>query len=426
MTTGGVLARLADLDWLMPVCRAATRVFAQFRPFVLHVDEPSNGVVEKSADTVQGWFLAPRKHGQEIFLQLAGVRLTWIEVSRKDAMRMFGDDVRGFRAIADIDEIALVSGASTQEAKLELVVNGRVAASKPLLLLSLDTAAAEASQAKRTAKREWLMQHLACPTCGSGAAALTFSNGSIRCHACNASFEDNGKTFNFLPEELKREFKIADWDNISAHAYDEVAQDVIQQARASGGKVLDCGSGLRPSADETVICLEVDEFPNVDVLGVNQKLPFQNGVFDAVLSLNVLEHVTDPFVCARELMRVLKPGGTLYCCIPFLQPEHGYPDHYFNATRAGLRQLFSRDLELVRHFVPGSGQPVWTLHWFLAWYVRELPPAEKTAFLSMRIQDILADSAQALLQKPWVKHLSENGKWQLASSTAALFRKPGN
>ena len=40
-------------------------------------------------------------------------------------------------------------------------------------------------------------------------------------------------------------------------------------------------------------------------------LPFQNGSFDAVYSLDVLEHVVEQDRCLREMVRVLKPGGRL-------------------------------------------------------------------------------------------------------------------
>lgn len=422
MTPGELWARFANIDSLKPICRNATPILLRFRPFVVHIDVPENGALENSASVVQGWFLAPM-HVREFCLQLAGIPLRLVEVERKDAQRVFGLYAHGFRAIVDMDAVAIASAGHAGTANLELVFNGRVVASKPLRLLNCDAKAAKASARKRAEKREWLKSRLACPACDSRRCRLEFLDLEIRC-VCGASFEQSRALFNFLPERFKREFNISDWEDISAHAYDDVAKEVIEEARTKGGKVLDCGSGLRAEVDETVICLEVEAFPNVDVLGVNQKLPFQDAIFDAVLSLNVLEHVTDPFACADELVRVLKPGGTLYCCIPFLQPEHGYPDHYFNATRSGLRRIFARHLEMLRHFVPGSGQPVWTLHWFLSWYLRELPPAQRAEFLNLRVQDIIANPAQALLQKPWVTHLSDRGKWTLASSTAALFTKP--
>ncbi|MFO0662144.1 MAG: methyltransferase domain-containing protein [Polyangiaceae bacterium] len=41
-------------------------------------------------------------------------------------------------------------------------------------------------------------------------------------------------------------------------------------------------------------------------------LPFENNRFDAVLSGGLLEHFTDPRLVLAEMVRVLKPGGTLY------------------------------------------------------------------------------------------------------------------
>jgi SAM-dependent methyltransferase len=425
MTVGQVLARVADTEWLKPIVRVATRVYLRFRPFMLRVDEPSSGIIEGRAGTIHGWFIAP-SGSEHIRLQLGGVSLRWVAVERNDAKQVFGRSVRGFRAIADIDAVAMHARAANDEAELELMVDGTLGASKPLRLLRCDPALATASAQKRAEKRQWLQDRLACPRCESLTGRLEFGTGEIRCQSCGTSFPDDGKVYNFLPEEFKREFNIGDWDDISAHGYDEDAKEIIEEVRRNSGKVLDCGSGLRSETDEAVICLDVDAFPSVDVLGVNQRLPFRDGVFDAVLSLNVLEHVTDPFACAAELVRVLKPGGILYCCMPFLQPEHGYPDHYFNATRSGMRRLFARELELVRQFVPRSGEPVWSLHWFLSRYVLALPAAERAEFLKMRVEDLLADDPPGSLDRPWVTQLAEDGKWRLASSTAALFRKPAN
>lgn len=47
-----------------------------------------------------------------------------------------------------------------------------------------------------------------------------------------------------------------------------------------------------------------------------EPLPFPEARFDAVLSLEVIEHVRDPAAYIRELARVLEPGGRLYVSTP--------------------------------------------------------------------------------------------------------------
>ena len=75
-------------------------------------------------------------------------------------------------------------------------------------------------------------------------------------------------------------------------------------------------------------------------------MPFADASFDFVFSLAVFEHLHSPWLAARELGRVLRPGGRAYMLCAFLQPLHGYPDHYFNATESGLRRLFSDDFDV--------------------------------------------------------------------------------
>jgi SAM-dependent methyltransferase len=47
-----------------------------------------------------------------------------------------------------------------------------------------------------------------------------------------------------------------------------------------------------------------------------ERLPFVDGAFDRVICTETLEHVDDDAVLARELVRVLKPGGILAISVP--------------------------------------------------------------------------------------------------------------
>jgi ubiquinone/menaquinone biosynthesis C-methylase UbiE len=95
-----------------------------------------------------------------------------------------------------------------------------------------------------------------------------------------------------------------------------------------------------------VIGLEI-ETCSVAVIGDAMHLPFAGDSFDAVFSQAVLEHVTDPQAAVDEMTRVLKPGGTFYAEVAFMQPVHMAPIHFFNHTPFGLAHICRR-LELVR------------------------------------------------------------------------------
>ncbi len=52
------------------------------------------------------------------------------------------------------------------------------------------------------------------------------------------------------------------------------------------------------------------------ILASAEQLPFTDASFDAVLLLDVLEHVVDQHAVIHEVQRVLKPGGTLMLSVP--------------------------------------------------------------------------------------------------------------
>ncbi len=401
-------------------------MFGIFQPFKLWVDRPAAGEISTAICVIDGWF-AWRRGKQRPELRINNTALSWVPVKRPDVKRAQRWRLtQGFRAVLDASSFPVSALNSDRRIDIQLWNVDKIAAHWELRLNDGAIREGRLAEAHRESKRDWLKAHVTCPLCPAGTGALEFSGSCVRCIRCGGEYPDNGIVFDFLPQDLRNRFRIEDADDVSAHHYDEVALEIVEDVRGRGGKVLDCGSGMRPRVDEAVICIDVAPLPSVDVLAVNQKLPFKNAAFDAVLSLNVLEHVTDPFACAAELVRVLKPGGALYCCIPFLQPEHGYPHHYFNATRSGLRQLFPKELEIVEHVVPRSGEPIWSLRWFLSWYLEHLPADERRRFRQLRLKDVLEAKESSLLDQGWVERLSEEGKWKLASTTAAVFRKPAS
>lgn len=120
-------------------------------------------------------------------------------------------------------------------------------------------------------------------------------------------FERLGLKLDFLSDELRQQTRIAETDNISANGYDGTVNALIE--KHSAGLILDCGAGKRPIYHENVVNYEIVDYDSTDVIGVGEALPFADASFDAVISVAVLEHVRDPFKCAKEIIRVLKPGA---------------------------------------------------------------------------------------------------------------------
>jgi SAM-dependent methyltransferase len=119
----------------------------------------------------------------------------------------------------------------------------------------------------------------------------------------------------------------------------------IDEALASGGAILELGAGLDVHEAPNVVKTDAYVYAGarLDLVADAHALPFADASFDFVFSLAVFEHLHSPWIAAREMARVLKPGGKAYTLCAFFQPLHGYPDHYFNATESGLARLFSDD-----------------------------------------------------------------------------------
>lgn len=64
------------------------------------------------------------------------------------------------------------------------------------------------------------------------------------------------------------------------------------------------------------------------------------GSFQTIITTCTLEHVRDPFALARNITRLLAPGGALIVSAPFVWVIHNYPDDYWRFTPSGIRALF--------------------------------------------------------------------------------------
>lgn len=106
-----------------------------------------------------------------------------------------------------------------------------------------------------------------------------------------------------------------------------------------------------------VVTRPLPAYPDMEMLATSDPvlLPFDDGSFDAVLSMGVLEHVQDPGASLDELARVLTPGGLVYCHkLPnrrsYLERiakrigayHHGQLEHDTLYTLPSAREIFER------------------------------------------------------------------------------------
>jgi hypothetical protein len=141
----------------------------------------------------------------------------------------------------------------------------------------------------------------------------------------------------------------------------------VSELEGNPGKLYaDIGAGLRPIVWPNCAYVEVYHSPTADILiDPHCKLPFRDASLDGIGCFAVLEHVNKPWEMAVEFARVVKPGGKIFIDWPFLQPVHGYPSHYYNATREGLRSLFADKFEIDELFTGTWQGPDWTVNWIL-------------------------------------------------------------
>jgi SAM-dependent methyltransferase len=120
---------------------------------------------------------------------------------------------------------------------------------------------------------------------------------------------------------------------------------LIPRIASLHGLVLDVGGGRDAPHDVAWstaakrIRLDLVDTHDPHVQGNAGALPFADDSFDAVVTFQVLEHVSEPDGAVNEIARVLTPGGTLVGSVPFVWPVHGDPHDYFRFSADGLRYL---------------------------------------------------------------------------------------
>jgi SAM-dependent methyltransferase len=155
---------------------------------------------------------------------------------------------------------------------------------------------------------------------------------------------------------------------------------------------LDLGCGYRKHTFGNCLYVEVYNSRSADlIVEPNCTYPIRDSALDGIGCFAVLEHTRKPWLVVAEMQRMLKPGGKVFIDWPFLQPVHGYPSHFFNATREGLISIFEDAGFAVESCKTEVNQtPAYTMRWVVGAMAARLPANDlREEFLAMSIGDLI-------------------------------------
>src|SRR4051794_11572632 len=157
------------------------------------------------------------------------------------------------------------------------------------------------------------------------------------------------------------------------------------------GRVLDYGCADAPyrrlvPAGAEYVAADLPGNPVATIeIASDGTVPVDDASVDAVLSTQVLEHVTDPAAYLRECARVLRPGGRLLLSTHGLMVYHPDPDDYWRWTCAGLRRAVTQAGLEVQRFEGVMGLTATGLQLVQdAWYWRLPRPLRPVVALLMQ------------------------------------------
>ena len=70
------------------------------------------------------------------------------------------------------------------------------------------------------------------------------------------------------------------------------------------------------------------DYMDLDIVSDITSIPEPDGAFDAIMCIEVLEHLPNPVQAVGEFSRLLKPGGRLIITAPFCSLTHFAPFHF--------------------------------------------------------------------------------------------------
>lgn len=180
-------------------------------------------------------------------------------------------------------------------------------------------------------------------------------------------------------KKIKAGYAKGSWIVRREHQKPYLSKKIVDRFRKEA-KILEIGSG----SGQTLSLLREQGFTNIKGADIDNYLsdqsltpyllktdlntdafPATDNSQDVIIAFEIFEHLENPFRIAREMARVLHPGGLLLLSMPYghtlwdklkffisgnLVNYHSKNNHITFMTRAVFDKVFSRDFELEEKF----------------------------------------------------------------------------
>jgi len=190
-----------------------------------------------------------------------------------------------------------------------------------------------------------LLQAIVCDRCGG---ELRLGDSELACHSCERCIvmQAHAPLFTQPPPGLQPSDKLERGPDVGT-PWRQANWRFLHKAVASldpRALILDVGAGRGDFAaalqGRDYLALDVYPYPEIDIVcDLTQTNPLRPASLDAILLLNVLEHVYDTHALLAALAGALKPGGRLVVAIPFMVKMHQTPIDYVRYTHYALQRL---------------------------------------------------------------------------------------
>jgi SAM-dependent methyltransferase/uncharacterized protein YbaR (Trm112 family) len=191
-----------------------------------------------------------------------------------------------------------------------------------------------------------LLDRLACPKCGQ--ALNLVSKDELQCSACKMVIRiENGKPiFTPVPAGMHAAPKLVRGSKQGSRwrQANWLFLKKIVAALPVKAVILDFGAGhgdfSKILSKRHVIALDVYPYEEIDIVCDMQKeTPFKKASFDAIVLMNVLEHVQQPEKLMKLLAGLLRPNGLLVITVPFLLKLHQIPYDFYRYSHYQLENI---------------------------------------------------------------------------------------